>query len=200
MENKLKTLSEKEETYYIKLLTERFLDNPRMQTLFGEKSSNNYKKSVNNLVKYCYHLANKLNGVYLAKNKETIVLFYEKQHFKQNVSDYWRYFKIAKGIGVSRIKSVIKKENEIKKQKLKLDNYLYVWFIAQNENYRKVDGIIEIKKMLLDYAKERNLPILLETSNNLLLNLYRRGGFEVYNTYPDGENTVYFMVNNSFVK
>lgn len=193
MENKKVTLSKKENKFYINLISERFLTNPRMLLLFNKEK--NYFKKVKTLVEYCFYLASKLDGLYIAKNKKTIILFYEKKHFKQNVFDCLRYFKILLNIKPKKILEILKNEKKIKAKKLKIDNYLYIWFIAQEKNYVKLDGLIEVNKMIFNYSNKKNLPILLETSNKELLNLYKRANFKVYDTLIVENEIIYFLAD-----
>ncbi|TMM31988.1 hypothetical protein FDT66_00550 [Polaribacter aestuariivivens] len=78
---------------------------------------------------------------------------------------------------------------------MKIDNYIYVWFIAQEKNYGKLDGLIEINKILINYSNKKNLPILLETSNIEVLNLYKRAGFRIYKTKKSNGEILYFFTN-----
>lgn len=188
-------LSKKEKTYYIDLITERFLDNPRMLFLFNNESEQKYYKCVKKLVEYCFYLALRLDGVYISKNKKTLVLFYEKNKFKQKYSDYIRYVKVLLNIKSRNIIEVLNNEKKIKENRIKLDNYIYVWFIAQEKKYGKLDGLTEVNNMLTNYCKNKNLPILLETSNLNVLNLYKRAGFKVYNVQKIKNNVIYFFAD-----
>jgi len=168
MENNRLHLSKSERLHYKKLIVKRFIKNPRMSLLFN-KEKRSYEKNVFNLVDYCFDVALKSNGVYIAKNKKTIVLFYENNKLKKTFSDYYKYAKVISGIPFSNLKRVLRSEREIKKNKLKLDNYIYVWFIAQEDGYGKVDGLVEINKMLFSLSNTLKLPIIFETSDVKLL-------------------------------
>lgn len=202
MENNKLQFSNAEILHYKKLISNRFVENPRMSLLFN-KDKKSFKKNVFNLVNYCFHIALNTNGVYVAKNKKTIVLFYEQTKLKKTFSDYLRYLNVVKSIPISNLKNVLRNEKEIKKHKLKLDNYLYVWFIAQEEGYGKLDGLNEINKMLFKQSNAKELPILFETSDIRLIRFYKHVGFDVYKKLKRGDETIYFFadkktLNNSF--
>ncbi|MDC9723530.1 MAG: hypothetical protein PSN34_12280 [Urechidicola sp.] len=199
MENNNQKLSKSTQLYYKQLITERFIDNPRMSLLFDNKRKN-FKKNVFNLVNYCFTIALKLDGVFIARNKKTIVLFYEKNKFKKTLGDHFNYLKVVKGILLSNILKVLKNEKVVKKHQLKLDNFIYVWFIAQQKGYGGLDGLNEINKMLIKISKTSELPILFETSDNKLLNLYNHVGFKVYKELKGGEKTIYFLSNINSIK
>tara|TARA_B110000908_G_C10199051_1_gene424444 strand:- start:237 stop:851 length:615 start_codon:yes stop_codon:yes gene_type:complete len=195
METLKERVTNKEKKQYINLITERFLTNPRMSFLFDHQKGKKYYKSVQKLVEYCFHIALSLNGFYISKNKKTIVLFYEKKEFQRNKQDYLRYFKVLIRIKMRKLFIILGNEKKIKKNRLKIDNYIYVWFIAQEKEYRKLDGLIEINTMLFEYAKKKNIPILLETSNLAVLKLYKRAGFKVYKKQKTEEGTLYFFID-----
>ena len=199
MENNELQLSDTEIVHYKKLLTNRFIENPRMSLLFN-KNKKSFNKNIFNLVNYCFHIALKANGVYVAQNKKTIVLFYEHSKLKKSFSDYCRYFNVIKGISFSNLKNVLNNEKEIKKHKLKLDNYIYVWFIAQEEGYSSLEGLNEINKMLFRLAETAKLPILFETSDIRLLRFYKHVGFDVYKKLDSGSETIYFFADRKTVE
>ncbi|MBC8753354.1 hypothetical protein H2O64_01645 [Kordia sp. YSTF-M3] len=194
MENNKLQFSKAELLHYKKLISNRFIENPRMSLVFN-KEKKSFKKNVFNLVSYCFHVALRANGVYVSKNKKTIVLFYENKKLKKTFSDYCRYFKVLKGVPVANIKSILNNEKEIKKHQLKLDNYIYVWFIAQEEGYGKLDGLNEINQMLFKLSNTTKLPIIFETSDIRLIRFYKHVGFDVYKKLKSGSETIYFFAD-----
>lgn len=169
-----------------------------MSLLFN-KEKKSFKKNVFNLVDYCYNLALKANGVYVAENKKTIVLYYEKKKLKKSFGDYYRYLKVAKGISIFNLAAVLRSEKEIQNHKIKLDNYIYVWFIAQKEGYGKLDGLQEINQMLFTMSHKTNLPIVFETSDTKLIKYYKHIGYDVYKELERGDETVYFLADQDTV-
>lgn len=186
-------LSKTEQIKYINLITKRFLKNPRMIFLFDESNPKKYYHKVRILVEYCFHLALRLNGVYISKNRKTLVLFYENDKFKKSIWDYYRYLKVLFNIRIDKIVKVLKNEKQINNKRLNTENYIYVWFIAQEKKYGKLDGLIEINNLLNQISVNKKLPILLETSNKKVLNLYKRAGFKIYNTLKKDKDIVYFF-------
>ncbi|WP_299680103.1 hypothetical protein [uncultured Tenacibaculum sp.] len=187
-------IKEEDHFYYKKLITERFLYNPRMSLLFS-KEKKDFNKKVFHLISYCFSIAVKQKGVYVSNNKKTIVLFYEQEKFRKSLGDYIRFFNVIKSISFLKLKRVLKNEKEVKEHKLKLSNYIYVWFIAQDKNYKKLDGLVEINKMLFDLARKRKLPILFETSDYRLLNFYKKAGFDIYNQMVREGEIIYFFAD-----
>lgn len=187
--------SDQDRRFYKEMITRRFLNNPRMAMIFG-KNKLSLPRKVANLVNYCFEIALRLDGVYVATNRKTIVLFYEKKKFKKTWKDHLRYLKVALSIPLKNLPDVMKKEKEVTQRRIALDNYLYVWFIAQEEDYNKLDGLVEINKMLAIKAKDLELPIVFETSDRRLLRFYKQAGYTQYNTLERGSEITYFFTDN----
>lgn len=176
-----KTFDEK----VISLLTNAFLNNPRMFSLIG-KNAMNFAKKVGMILHYTYTLAKRINGVFFSTNEKTVMLYYRKSDFRHNFQDYRNYLKIALFcVPPSNLLSALRREKKIASLREKKEDYLYVWFLAQEETYDKLDGLREAKIFLLNKAKELNLPILVETTEKRLLILYRRLGFDIYRSWED---------------
>ena len=199
MENNYFNIKEDDYNFYKKLITERFLNNPRMCLLF-DKSKNNFYNKVFNLVNYCFLIAIKQRGVYITNNKKAIVLFYEQEKLKKSLDDYINFFKVIKNIPFFKLINVLKNEKEVNKHKLKAKNYIYVWFIAQDKEYKKIDSLIEINNVLFDLAKNSKLPVIFETSDTRLLHLYKRAGFEIYNKVKIRKQIIYFFTDKHTYK
>ncbi len=176
----------------ITLVSERFESNPRIKALF-DKKDNCFKDNVRNLISYCFTLAYRLNGVFIASNQKTIIFHYEKKRFNQTIEDLFRYSKVILGIKLSKIYVNMRRERIIKKSRLSFPNYIYVWFLAQEKGYGRLDGLIEIQHFLFSEAIIKNLPILLETSNEDVVKLYQRASFKIYNEMIVDNETIYFL-------
>lgn len=176
----------------IKIVSERFEANPRVITLFDPKRDN-FAQKVQNLINYCYHICKKLDGIYVSSNQKTIIFFYYKKDFRQSYDDYLRYAKMIFGIPCSKLWASIKREKLIKKRRPNLENYIYVWFLAQEKTHRGLGGLIEIQNFLFTKAMEYKLDILLETSNPDLIKLYERAGFKIYHVLIIKGEEIFFL-------
>lgn len=174
------------------LIVDRFIDNPRMQLIF-EKTSYYYPQHVHDLVRYCYRIALRLGGVFESSNRKAITLYYRKSQFHRNIIDLLRYLKVALDIGIRNIPKVLKQEKTIALKRKPLKDYIYVWFLAQDRNYKRLDGLIEIRDHLIRLSKSSQLPILMETTNSALIKFYHRAGFLMYDMHQIGEEQIYFF-------
>lgn len=179
----------------ISIVSERFESNPRLKALFDINDSH-YKTNVKNLINYCYNISERLNGIFVATNQKTIIFYFLKSEYGQSIADLWRYAKVILAIKIRKLWSSLKREQIIKKSRLSLPNYIYVWFLAQEKGYGRIDGLIEIQKFLFAEALEKNLPILLETSNEDVVKLYQRASFTIYNELEIFGEKIYFLHAN----
>ncbi len=170
-----------------------------MVMLFGSPRSPSFSKKVERLVRYCFFLAKRCNGIYIARNKQTVALFYEKQKVKHRLADYMRYIKVVLDIGLYRLPAVLRRESMIARHKLKVSNYLYIWFIAQTAGYGRIDGLVEINNKMFELASHNRIPILMETSDERLLKLYCRAGFCVYDVIGTEDKKTYLLADRNTI-
>jgi len=174
-----------EDEKILHLLTETFLDNARMRTLIGENASN-FKQKVRTIIEYTYSICKNIDGVFFSSNEKTVMLFYQKSEFKHRLRDYFNYLKIALFcVSPSNLVRAFKRERKITQLREQKDDYLYVWFLAQDKNYSSLDGLREAKHFLMNKVEALQLPILVETTDRRLLIIYKRLGFDIYRHWKD---------------
>jgi len=171
-------------------ISEAFEDNDRMKALIGKEG--NIKKYIRSVISFSYHVVKKNEGIFSSKNESTYLLYYrQNEHYFsfRNLMDYLYLAFFV--VGFRRIPSVIKREKQIKKtrqlqiQKSGDNDFLYVWFLAQKKDHNGLMGLVEAKNFILQKGKELNLPIYMETTDERLLKMYQRAGFEFYNSITD---------------
>jgi hypothetical protein len=174
----------------INALCNAFKHNERVHALVGEYA--NFKRGVQILITHCYFMVKKLDGVFVAKNEATVLLYYQNSSHYYTFKDALRYVYLGlRIIGVQQLKTVILREKHVKQKRaveLKKHgetDYLYVWFLGQTAEEKSVEGLFAAKKHIFERAKALKLPIYMETSNQRLLPIYKRIGFEFYDTLED---------------
>jgi len=131
-----------------------------------------------------YSLENCLeNGeVYVSEKGNSCVLIkYSDQKKKSLRLLIWDLKLAIQGIGISRILKVLKRESSIEALQPK-EPFLYLWFIGvQPEMQGKGEGS-SLLKSVLKLAREKNLPVCLETSTERNVKWYENFGFSAYAT------------------
>ncbi len=181
-------------SYTINMMTSAFLNNPRMKSFVGSDKTSFEK--VRPVIEYAYEITHRLNGIFYARNQKTVIFYYQKSQFSTTFKDTLNYLKIIiKTIGLARALPIYLREKKVKKLRATDLDYIYVWFLAQDPNYHHLDGLREVNLHLIAKSEELALPILMETSDRRNLVMYKRVGFEVYNSWQDEANnlTIWYL-------
>jgi len=167
----------------ISVVTRAFEENPRAQAMMKQ---GNPTRSVRLMTEYAYQLVEKFEGIYLSEDKTTVLFYYRKSQYKRKLVDYLRYGKMfAQAIRPSQFFPTLKREKYIKSLRPDYDDYIYVWVLASVPENRSLRGLADIRDHLFTMAEELQLPILIETTVEKVLKLYRYVGFEVYHQWHD---------------
>jgi len=178
------------DVYIIDSLAESFEGNKRMEALIGKKEK--FQDGIRSVISFSYYMVKKYGGIYTSENKTTFLFYYRiSEHYfsLKNILDYLYLAFFV--IGIHRVPQVVRREKKIKKtrhlqiQKNDDKDFIYVWFLAQKKNCNELKGLVEAKNFILQKAKELQLPIYMETTDERLLNMYRRAGFEFYDSLEE---------------
>ncbi|MDA3822528.1 MAG: hypothetical protein PF450_07985, partial [Bacteroidales bacterium] len=154
------------------------------------------KKRVWLMSAYAYQLAVKFNGIYLSEDKSTAIVYWQTSKYKKSFGDNLRYaVMFLRTLKLSKLFETAKREKFVEARRPKLDDYIYVWILGSDPSKTSIRGLADIRDHLYDLSKELNIPILMETTVEKLLKLYRYVGFEVYDEFMDETIgiPVYFM-------
>ncbi|MCP4314221.1 MAG: hypothetical protein GY790_23455 [Bacteroidetes bacterium] len=177
----------------IEMVTIAFEQNPRAMAIVKKK---NAARSVRLMTEYAYQLVEKFDGIYLSKDKSTVLFYYQKSRYRRSLVDYVRYGQMfMKAIRPSQLYPTLKREKFIANLRLPYDDYIYVWILGSDQSRTSIRGLADINQHLYELSERLQIPILIETTLEKLLKFYRYGGFEIYNEWHDKEAdiTVWFL-------
>jgi len=159
----------------INILVKSFKGNKSVDFVVGSSA-----KGREVLMEYSLETCLENGEVYISESENSCVLIkYSDQKRKPLRLLIWDLKLAIRGIGISKISKVLKRESSIEEVQPK-DPYLYVWFIGvQPESQGKGEGT-GLLKSVLQLAKEKNLPVCLETSTERNFRWYEKFGFSVY--------------------
>lgn len=168
----------------ISIVTRAFEENPRAQTMMKQ---GNPTRSVRLMTEYAYALVEKFDGIYLSEDKTTVLFYYLKSQYKRKPVDYFRYFKMfVQAIRPSQFFPTLKREKYITSLRPSdYKDYIYVWVLASTPEVKSLKGLVDIRDHLFGLSERLQLPILIETTVEKVLKLYRYVGFDVYHTWKD---------------
>jgi hypothetical protein len=169
----------------ISIVTRAFEENPRARAMMKTK---NPSRSVQLMTEYAYQLVEKFDGIYLSEDKTTVLFYYLESQYKRSFVDYLEYgLMFLKAIRPSQLFPTLRREKYIKSLRQPYEDYIYVWVLASTPDNRSLRGLTDIREHLFGLSEKLRLPILIETTVEKVLKLYRYVGFEVYHTWNDEE-------------
>ena len=169
----------------IEMVTEAFEQNPRAMAMLKKK---NPKRSIRLMAEYAYYLINKFDGIYLSKDKSTVLFYYTKKEYHRTLIDYLKYGQMfLKAIRPSQLIPTLKREKYIASLRPGYDDFIYVWILASDQSKTSIRGLADINEHLYELSERLQLPILIETTIEKLLRLYKYVGFEPYHKWHDNE-------------
>jgi hypothetical protein len=169
----------------ISIVTSAFEQNPRAQAMMKKK---NPSRSVRLMTEYAYDLVKKYNGIYLSEDKSTVLFYYKKSQYKRTLVDYLKYGRMfMKAIRPSQLLPTLKREKYIKSLRPDYEDYIYVWVLGSDPDTTSIRGLADIRDHLFGLSEKLQLPILIETTVEKVIKLYRYVGFETYHKWFDEE-------------
>lgn len=167
------------------ILTSAFEQNPRFQAVIKKSKP---ARSVRHMTEYAFRLVDRVGGIYLSEDKTTVLFYYTKSKYRRNLMDYLRYGKMfLQAIRPSQYLPTLRRERHISKLRLDYKDYIYVWVLGSVPNNKSLRGLADIRDHLFGLSEKLQLPILIETTVERVLKLYRYVGFEEYNSWHDEE-------------
>jgi hypothetical protein len=165
------------------IVAKAFSESHRLRAIIKK---GNPEKRIRVMAEYAYDLINKFNGIYLSEDKSTVIFYYTKKQYKRSFIDYLKYFRMYLiCIRPEKTFSTLKRESYVKSLRPNIPDYIYVWVLGSDPNKTSIRGLADIRDHLFKVSKEKNLPILIETTVEKVLKLYQYVGFEIYNEIFD---------------
>ncbi len=155
-----------------------FAESDRLKAILRKGKT---EKRIKIMSAYSYDLAKKFNGVYLSKDRTTALIYWRHSEYKRSFMDYIRYGKMfLQTIRISKLLSTLKREKYVASCRPKIDDYIYVWILGSDPNTTSIRGLADIRDHLFGLSDKYGIPILIETTVEKLLKLYKYVGFEIY--------------------
>ena len=169
----------------ISIVSNAFEQNPRVMSMVKQKDPS---RNVRLMTEYAYQLVEKFNGIYLSKDKTTVLFYYLESQYKRSFIDYLKYAKMfMKAIRPSQLMPTLKREKHIKSLRLDYEDFIYVWILGSDPNKTSIRGLADIRNHLFGLSEKLQLPILIETTVEKVRKLYHYVGFEEYHKWEDTE-------------
>jgi ribosomal protein S18 acetylase RimI-like enzyme len=168
-----------EKQQVVDILTKAFDTNKSVN--HAVKQDKHRVRRIRKLMDYSFEKCWDSGEIYMTQDKKGVALFLLPHKSKTSIKSIWLDVTlIVYSIGVSRVFKILKKESIIKKHHP--EELMYLWYIGiEPENQGKGIGSSMLKGSI-ELAKQRGLPIYLETSTEKNIPLYKRFNFQEYKT------------------
>jgi len=178
-------MNQTDQEIIISIVSNAFEQNPRVMSMVKKKDPS---RNVRLMTEYAYQLVEKFNGIYLSKDKTTVLFYYLESQYKRSFIDYLKYGKMfMKAIRPSQLMPTLKREKHIKSLRLDYEDFIYVWILGSDPNKTSIRGLADIRNHLFGLSEKLQLPILIETTVEKVRKLYHYVGFEEYHKWEDTE-------------
>jgi hypothetical protein len=176
-------MSKTDKQILLEIMAGAFRESDRLRPILRK---GNTEKRLKIMAAYAYDLALKFNGVYLSEDKTTAIVYWQKSKYKRSLKDYFKYaVMFLRTIKIHKLFETAKREKYVEDRRPDLDDYIYVWLLGKDPGTNSIRGLADIRDHLNDLARSLTIPILIETTVEKLLKLYRYVGFEVYDEFFD---------------
>jgi hypothetical protein len=178
-------VSQSDREIIISIVSSAFEQNPRVVAMMKRRDP---ARSVRLMTEYAYHLVGKFDGIYLSKDKTTVLFYYRKSAYKRDLVDNLLYGKMfLQAIRPSQLFPTLKREKYILSLRPDYPDYIYVWILGSLPDKTSLRGLADIRDHLFGLSEKLQLPILIETTVEKVLKLYKYVGFEEYHRWNDTE-------------
>ena len=176
-------MTQSDKDIIIGIVTTAFEQNPRAQAIIKQK---NPTRSIRHMTEYAYSLVERMDGIYLSEDKTTVLFYYLKSQYNRTLVDYLRYGSMfMKAIKPSQLFPTMRREKYIASLRPDYKDHIYVWVLGSVPNNKSLRGLADIRDHLFGLSEKLQLPILIETTVEKVLKLYRYVGFEEYHKWHD---------------
>lgn len=145
---------------------------------------------------YAYDVSKKFDGIFLSSDKSTGIIYWRKSTFKRSFADHLKYaWMFLRTIKLYKLFETAKRERYVESRRPDIDDYFYVWLLGKDPDVKGIHGLADIRDHLNEIMNREGIPILIETTVEKLLKLYKYVGFEIYDEFFDEtiDMTVYFL-------
>lgn len=167
----------------IDILARAFEDNPRVMASIR---TNRKARNLRLMAEFAYGLVCRYDGVFLSKDRSTIMMYYTAGEYHRGFRDNMRWLWMAlRALRLSKIIPTIRREFLVEKLRKDYEDYIYVWILASDPDVRGLSGLADVRDHLFGMSERMQLPILIETTVEKVRKLYHYVGFREYHHWHD---------------
>jgi len=167
----------------LRIMARAFSESDRLKPILRKGKK---EKRLMLMAEYAYDLALKFDGVFLSDDKSTAIVYWQKSYYKRSFLDHVKYaVMFLRTIKLGKLLETAAREKLVKSYRPDLDDYIYVWLLGKDPESKSIQGLADVRDHLNLLSRDLEIPILIETTVEKLLKLYRFVGFESYHQFFD---------------
>ncbi len=148
------------------------------------------------LMEYLFENCLNFGEVLLSDNREACILLKYPHTERLNFNELFWLLKLAfKCVGLFNVPKVLKRQVTLKKHHIKTPYIHPVIMGAKNEVNGLGIGVRLIKQLINQYS-QNELPVIIETTTDQNLKIYKRFGFSVFKKIQTKDFPLYFLRMN----
>ena len=173
----------------VNIITTTFASNPGVNWMF-RKGGDPIKK-LTSLADYVFIKALLRDGIYISSNEKGVAICYQYNKSLPSLTELFYQIRfVLTSVSPGFIPSLLRRESYRKRIRPKSGAYLYFWFLGVMPGGD--DAGFELKNAIFNEAREKNLPIYLETAIKRNQQVYDRIGFKTYHHWVDKKQNIQF--------
>lgn len=179
-----------DEDVVVNIMCESFQDDPHMKWMLG-KSRNPDKLCA--IMKYVFRKTMNIGDVYLSQDKTAVALWksgkkeiFTIEYIKRNIGFLLK-------VGARTVIRILINESFTAKQYPKNKPFYHLYLIGVLPQSQGKGYASKLMNPVLNNMRRKAIPVYLETANSTNVQIYRKKGFEIYNTWFSKGFELYYM-------
>jgi ribosomal protein S18 acetylase RimI-like enzyme len=172
------------------ILLVTFKNDPHVNFLLEESKN---QRKLNILIDYVVDQTFRQGEIYLSDDNNGVALWDSERNEKMSLHYIWRNLAFLIRIGIKSVIRIVKSEAHIHKNFRKYPRYCHLYMIGVLPEAQGKGSASTLMNPMLQRMKEKSIPVFLETANLRNVDIYKRKGFEIFETLTIRDHHVFLM-------
>jgi ribosomal protein S18 acetylase RimI-like enzyme len=173
-----------------RILLASFKNDPNT-TWYLEESNNQFKLDI--LIDYVIDETFNKGEIYLSDDNNATALWDFEKKEKLSINYIYRNLSFLWKVGLKSVIRILKTEGLVHKYFEKYNQYCHLYLIGVMPEAQGQGIASMLMNPIIDSLKQKSIPILLETASLKNIEIYKKKGFNVYETLTHGGHNLYLM-------
>ena len=176
------------------ILLVSFKNDPHLTWLL-EESKNKFKLNV--LIDYVVHQSLRRGEIYLTDDNNAVALWDFERNEKMSLHYVCRNLAFLIRIGIKSVVRIVKSEAHVHNTFRKYPRYCHLYMIGVVPEAQGKGLASSLMNPMIRRMKEESIPLFLETANRRNVDIYKKKGFETFETLVIGDHNLFLMSTES---